>query len=128
MAQDKRDYLISLGLAKEGRGKFSNAAHEALRAAEADGMIFHTASSTTSTVAVLGDSGKVTMETRDVNPYAPHALAIREGQLTFGKGKSKVTVSASNACHHCSFSFGWCWCDEPTFLYWKTGAILSLNQ
>lgn len=38
--QSKRDYLVSLGLAKPGRGKFSNAAKEVLAKAEAEGMKF----------------------------------------------------------------------------------------
>lgn len=36
----KREYLVSLGLAKPGRGKFSREAHAALAKAEADGMVF----------------------------------------------------------------------------------------
>lgn len=36
----KREWLVSQGLAKDGRGKFSNAAKEALTKAEADGMTF----------------------------------------------------------------------------------------
>jgi hypothetical protein len=36
----KREYLVSLGLAKEGRGKFSKAGLEELAKAEADGMSF----------------------------------------------------------------------------------------
>lgn len=38
--QTRREYLVSLGLASKGRGKFSTAAHEALRSAIDDGMKF----------------------------------------------------------------------------------------
>lgn len=38
--ETRRDYLVRLGLAKPGRGKFSNAAKEALAKAEAEGMKF----------------------------------------------------------------------------------------
>lgn len=38
--QSRRDYLVSLGLAKPGRGKFSNDAKSALSKAEAEGMKF----------------------------------------------------------------------------------------
>ena len=38
--QSKRDYLVGLGLAKPGRGKFSNAAKDALAKAVADGVKF----------------------------------------------------------------------------------------
>lgn len=36
----KREYAISLGLAKPGKGRMSRAAHDAINAAIADGMIF----------------------------------------------------------------------------------------
>lgn len=36
----KREYLVTLGLAKDGRGKFSAAAHAALDAAIANGVVF----------------------------------------------------------------------------------------
>lgn len=36
----EREYLVSLGLAKPGRGRFSSAAKEALAKAKADGMTF----------------------------------------------------------------------------------------
>lgn len=38
--QTPREYLVSLGLAKEGRGKFSAAAHAALAEAKAKGIVF----------------------------------------------------------------------------------------
>jgi hypothetical protein len=40
MMQTKREYLVTLGLAKAGRGKFSNAAKEALVKAEKEGIVF----------------------------------------------------------------------------------------
>lgn len=36
----KREFLVTLGLAKEGRGKFSAAAHAALAKAESEGVVF----------------------------------------------------------------------------------------
>lgn len=36
----KREYLVGLGLAKPGRGRFSKEANEALAAAEASGVVF----------------------------------------------------------------------------------------
>jgi len=38
--QTRREYLIGLGLAKPGRGKFSKAANEALAKARAEGIVF----------------------------------------------------------------------------------------
>lgn len=38
--QSKRDYLVGLGLAKPGRGKFSNEAKRALAKAESSGIKF----------------------------------------------------------------------------------------
>ena len=36
----RREYLVSKGLAKEGRGKFSTAANVALASARAEGVVF----------------------------------------------------------------------------------------
>lgn len=38
--QTRKEYAVSLGLASPGRGRMSKEAHEAIRAAEAEGMVF----------------------------------------------------------------------------------------
>lgn len=127
-AIDKREYLMSLNppLAKEGRGKFSNAAKEALAKAEAEGIVFVDKKSVVSTVATVNENGEIVSERREINIYAPHPDPIREGRLTFAGKGTKMTVSASEACVSCMHSFGWCYCETPMFRYWKTGEVLSL--
>jgi hypothetical protein len=51
----KRDYLVGLGLAKPGRGRFSKEATEALAAAEAAGQIFDEPVKPVKEVATEGD-------------------------------------------------------------------------
>jgi hypothetical protein len=124
-AVDKREWLAARGLAKAGtRGKFSNAAKEALAEAEKNGTLFIDKKTIVTTVRTRVD-GEIVEEKREFNPWAQHARPIREGMLDFvGKGRVKVKVNATEACHNCHYSFGWCHCDMPSFLYWKTGEVL----
>lgn len=69
----KREYLVSLGLAKEGRGKFSNAAKEALVKAEAEGKTFDDPAPAT----VKSDRPK-TVKT----PKAPKAPEVKQEKST----------------------------------------------
>lgn len=126
--QDKREWLVSKGLAKPGRGKFSNAAKEALAEAERNGITFVDKSVTVTTVKTVDRDGNITEVKREVNHWGHHPDPIREGSLTFkGAGKFKLQVNVSEACNSCRFSFGWCYCDVPVFRYWRTGELLSLT-
>lgn len=128
-AIDKRTYLVNLGLAKPGRGKFSNDAKKALSEAEAKGVVF------IDKVAVAKAEAEVRAAEREekkaekpeVNIYGHHPVAIRSGLLPFKNGRTKLVVNATEACHACRCSFGWCYCDTPTFLYWKDGQVYSLT-
>jgi hypothetical protein len=126
---DAREWLAAKGLAKPGtRGRFSNAAKEALAAAAKDGLVFSTSATPTATVTVTADNGEKVTERREINIYAPHPPARRSGTLVFVNRKGKrVNVSATEACAHCSMSFGWCDCDVPTFRVWQTGELIRLE-
>lgn len=127
-AVDKREWLIAKGLAKPGRGKFSNAAKEALAEAEKHGIAFVDKKAIVGPVKTVID-GEIVEERREVNPFAHHAPAIREGYYTFtGKDGFTMQVNASEACNTCTFSLGWCYCSTPTFVYWKTGEVLSYGN
>lgn len=129
---DKRDWLVAKGLAKPGRGKFSNAAKEALAEAERAGTRFIDKGTTLSTVTVIDENGERQTERREVNQFAHHPEPIRtDARYTFvGEGTKKtrktLSVSVTEACAHCSYSLGWCYCEIPTFTYWKTGEVLRL--
>lgn len=126
-AVDKRDYLVKLGLAKEGRGKFSNAAKEALLAASQNGIVFIDKSVTVGTVKTVVN-GEIVEERRELNPFAQHPEPIREGTLIFnGKDGFTLKVSATEACNTCLFSLGWCYCKVPTFIHWRTGEVLHFG-
>lgn len=126
---DKRTWLAERGLAKAGtRGKFSNAAKEALAEAEKNGVVFidKKAAATVATVVTF-DGDKRVEEKRHVDPFAPHSPATRTGMLEFvGPRNKKMQVNASEACIHCMYSFGWCKCNIPQFRYWKNAEVFSL--
>ena len=132
VALDKRTWLAERGLAIAGtRGKFSNAAKEALAAAEKAGTVFIDKK-------VVAETAKVERaEQREadkaakpsVDAFKHHSPAIRTGELTFvGSDRRKHKVAAANACHACSYSFGWCQCEVPTFSDWKTGQVWKLQS
>lgn len=128
-AVDPREYLVGLGLAKQGRGRFSAAAKEALAKAKADGVDFLDKAKGTKVglVPVMTDTGEVKQERRMVNEYAHHAPALRTGILSFvSDDGTLLMVNASEACAACHYSFGWCKCETPTFRYWKSGEVLDL--
>lgn len=125
---DKREWLAERGLAIAGaRGRFSLEAKEALAEAENAGVKFLEKGANVTTVTRIVDGEKV-QEIKEVNPWAQHPDPIREGILTFGNGKGlTVAVNASEVCTQCQYSFGWCYCDVPTYRYWKTGEVLKFN-
>lgn len=128
-AVDPREYLVGLGLAKMGRGRFSGAAKEALDKATKEGVTFLQKGNgaKVAMVPVMTESGEVKTEKRMVNEYAQHAPALRSGTLTFeGANGFTLKVNASEGCLHCQYSFGWCKCEVPTFRFWKSGEVLSL--
>lgn len=126
-AVDKRDWLVSQGLAKPGRGKFSNAAKEALVAAAENGIVFIDKSVSVGTVRTVVD-GEIVEEKRELNPFAHHPEPIREGMVTFnGTDGFTLEVNSSEACNSCRYSLGWCYCKVPTFTYWKTGEVLTFG-
>jgi len=127
---DEREWLAAKGLAKPNtRGRFSNDAKEALAKARAEGVEFidKKAGGQVVTTVTIDENGKQVEEKKQVDPFAPHLPASRTGMLDFvGKGGKKHSVNATEACHACNFSFGWCKCDVPTKSFWRTGEILRL--
>jgi plastocyanin len=133
VALDKRTWLASLNpplAIANTRGKFSNAAKAALAEAEAAGMVFIDKKAEAAAVAeVRAEQKAERVAAEPANPYAPHAVAIRSGDLTFvGPDKKKHVVAAANACHSCHMSFGWCYETTPTFFDWKSGEVWTLRD
>ncbi len=99
---NEREYLISKGLAKPGRGRFSNAAKAELERARAGGMKIGASQSAPSDTAVV-----------EVPPYTwpNHKAVTLDGE----------EVSMANACLNCPTSLYWCECGKPQALASRGG-------
>lgn len=112
--QTRRDWLVSKGLAKPGRGKFSNAAKEALAKAEADGIKFSD-SSTAPTVK----TSKPTEDKPDTVP-ASESSYLHPSDFRFPEGEYKAvgidgkTYSMRECCNTCRVSLTNHACNAPT--------------
>lgn len=122
--QSKRDYLVGLGLAKPGRGKFSNAAKAALAEAEAKGVKFSDAptkvSAPTGNPTEKSAGGQIAQKTDPaMTPYlTPDEYRFPEGEyraVTFRDGK-RVEVSLRECCNTCRVSLVNHMCESPTIL------------
>lgn len=109
-----REYLVSKGLAKPGRGKFSTAGIAELNAALGRGQKF--TDYPKSDVVVTKPTGEpVKVESADSDiPYIPEyryaedafvAIEVRDGK--------RVERSLRSACNHCRKSLVVCWCPSP---------------
>ena len=103
-----RDYLISQGLAKAGRGKFSNEAKSQLNSAIESGMVF-------SDYDGSPKAAEPTYETPAMTWPTGHAIIVETGEK----------ISLVNACNDCGVSLHWCDCPKPR-AFGKT-VIISPN-
>lgn len=122
--QTKREYLVGLGLAKPGRGKFSNDAKKALAEAEAKGVKFSdvvtkipTPTEKPTEKAAGGQTAPKTEPTMSAYLF-PDEYRFPEAEykgVTFKNGK-KVEVSLRECCNTCKVSLVNHMCDAPTIL------------
>lgn len=130
MAQTKREYAISLGLAQPTRGRMSREAHAAIADAEAKGMTFaDTAVARRITSSVNADPlpAEVPTEHSGVNGDTPTPPTLRQGYLPFVKENGgTLKVHANEGCENCHDSFTFCHCSNPTFRFWKTDEVYTL--
>ena len=111
----RREYLVSLGLAKEGRGRFSQAAKDALAKAENDGMVFDDPAP-----AAKGPTERKPKEKSEsvkssgvlVMPARRYPEGTRFQGYVDGK---KFTVNDRQACA-CLVSLAYCRCNNPSAL------------
>jgi hypothetical protein len=119
--QTRRDYLVGLGLAKPGRGKFSTAAKEALDKARASGTKFSDDEVPTKTVTEkpTGDSvqGKTDRKSEPTfTPYlSPSEFRFPEAEYK-AKGADGKTYGMRECCNLCRVSLVGHMCDNPTIL------------
>lgn len=118
--QTKRDYLIGKGLAKPGRGKFSNAAKAELIKAEASGIKFAqpvipTKNSATGNLTKKSVTRKSASETSpEETPYIlPGDYRFPESEYR-AVGDNGKTYSMRECCNTCKVSLVNHVCDSPT--------------
>lgn len=116
--QTKREWLVSKGLAKPGRGKFSNAAKEALAKAEASGVKFSdVVTKVPMTKNSTGNSadGQIAQQTdpRDSLYVSPSDFRFPEGEYK-AVGSDGKTYSMRECCNTCRVSLVNHACDNPT--------------
>jgi hypothetical protein len=115
--QTRREYLADLGLAKPGaRGKFSNAAKEALAKADAEGFEFLDGPSPKgngsgpikSTVKKAKPTPVESTGIVDLTPYRYEENTHKAIEVETG-----IERSLRSACNSCRVSLVVCWCDSP---------------
>ena len=132
----KREYLVSLGLAKAGRGRFTTEALAVLAKAESEGIVF--------------SDGKVASDSPESEPRAPRSVStkgegqafaykpepssphpvttfqqrynvhprVREQNSMIGEDENGIRVAFAT-CRRCSSHIGYCRCPSvlpPKFL------------
>jgi hypothetical protein len=121
--QTRREYLVGLGLAKEGRGKFSTAAKEALDKAIAEGVVFaDTVAPTEKSVPAkpTGNSEKTEVVGKTAPPvFTPY---LSPSEFRFPEAEY-VAVDASGkkygmreCCNLCRVSLTNHMCETPSIL------------
>jgi len=116
MMQTKREYLVTLGLAKPGRGKFSNDAKAALAKAEGEGVKFKDV-----TPGAPVRTASPTGETKAPEPAkAADSLYVCPSDFRFPEAEYKAvgsdgkTYGMRECCNTCRVSLTNHFCDSPT--------------
>jgi hypothetical protein len=120
--QTEREYLVGLGLAKEGRGKFSNVAKEALTKAKAEGMTFKSTGPTRSSVPTVtstetagGGQTPVKTDPAFTAYLSPSDFRFPEAEYK-AVGADGMTYGMRECCNHCRVSLVGHMCESPTIL------------
>lgn len=116
----EKDYAISLGLAKVGRGRMSLDAKKAVQKARGEGMTFKGKGAPTATVTVVSkgtSEAPETVEEKEVNQYADAFYRYDRDQTFFytHEGK-KYVINGKGACMNCGYSLIGHTCNDPVVL------------
>lgn len=116
----EREWLVEKGLAKPGRGKFSNAAKEALAKAKAEGVEFKSTGPKPPVIAERGVSKEDAAKPAGLSDYLwpsdfryPEAEYVAVARDENGK---RVLHSMRECCNTCRVSLTNHGCDNPTIL------------
>lgn len=97
--QTRKEYAVSLGLASPGRGRMSKEAHEAIRAAEAEGMVF------------ADKAAPKPVELVNVKTIKPEVKVRDIGKQLTGYTEEGWAVGFSN-CRRCHKHANYCQCAD----------------
>lgn len=126
----KREWLHSKGLAKLGRGKFSNEAKAAITKAEAEGIVFDDATPTPKATTPKPAAPKavtVKVETDDDLDIMFASELRYAGKRWFAKVNGKrVEVSEKAACGNCKYSLIGHTCHDPIALLPNGGGFVEV--
>jgi hypothetical protein len=119
--QTEREWLVERDLAKPGRGKFSNAAKEALAKARAEGVEFKSTGPTKPVVvAEKGVSKEAAAKPAGISDYLwPSDFRFPEAEyvaVARDKNGKRVVHSMRECCNTCRVSLTNHGCDNPTIL------------
>jgi hypothetical protein len=117
----EKDYAISLGLAKAGRGRMSLDAKKAVQAAKKNGMTFRIKGAPTATVTVVSkpqkDSEAPVTEEKEVNQFADAFYRYDRDQMFAYKHEGKTyKINGKGACMNCGYSLVGHTCNDPVVL------------
>lgn len=113
---NKREWLVSKGLAKAGRGKFSNAAKAALAKAEAEGIVFD------DTPAPAKAAPKPKVEKTEAAGEYVNEIMFANEMPNYGRewfireGKKRIPVGSATVCGNCRYSLIGHVCNSPVVL------------
>lgn len=116
-----REYLVSKGLAKAGRGKFSNDAKAELQRAMAAGMVFDDYKPTGRVVTVrpkvevVKTPKEKAMESDYISP-SDFRFPESEYVAVYFEGGKRKTVGMREVCSNCGYSLTNHGCNAPTIL------------
>lgn len=119
--QTRREWLVSQGLAKPGRGKFSNDAKAALAKAESEGVTFSDAPTALSVRAVDNSPAPapVKADPKDTLYVCPSDFRYPEGEwvaVARDENGKRILHSVRECCNTCRVSLTNHMCDSPTIL------------
>jgi hypothetical protein len=127
----KREYAVSLGLAKNGRGKLSKAAHEAINKAIKDGMVFDDVSGTSVGQKPPTVPTPPKTESKRVVAALPETKVYREQSTVYGidsKPGFADLVIAFDDCAGCGKAVKYCSHETPLLPKWLGGGTALMEK
>lgn len=117
----EKDYAISLGLAKAGRGRMSLDAKKAVQDAKKSGMVFRVKGAPTATIVVAKKpsegTSEPTTEEVEVNPYADAFYRYERDQMfSYSHNGKTFKINGKGACMNCGYSLIGHTCNDPVVL------------